>query len=146
VKCLLFGFNSIGLLAALAVSEDGKGGAMAEDERQDEPKVPKLESRKNRDPHYGDDPKRADRGPERTDQDSQAFYLIEREAIQLRRRRWQAFANTTEMFVRDTPAPTPSLAQYERREKIGKPESRLTRLRKRVSRAFRNRLGGVDER
>jgi hypothetical protein len=119
---------------------------MADDEHPGRSKAPSLESRKNRDPYYGDDPKRIDHERVRADQDRRAFYLIEREAIQLRRRRWEALTKATEMYAREPPRNERSLAQYERPEKTKKQESRLTRLRLLLSRAFRRRHGGADER
>jgi len=113
---------------------------MADDERPDQSKAPRLETRQNRDPNYGDEPERADRERERIDRDGNAFYLIEREAIQLRRRRWQTVAETT-ASARDVPRTEGPLAQYERPETTGTKDSRLNRLRLWVSSAVRPATG-----
>jgi len=61
---------------------------MAESQEPDKPKYPDLESRRSRDVSYGEEDERAARERGRRGQDNRAFYLIEREAIQLRRLRW----------------------------------------------------------
>ena len=105
------------------------GDAMATDEPPEKSEGPSLEPRENREPDYGDDIERdARRGKPQT-LDNRAFYLIEREAIQLRRLRWE------ERRVRATPADAVEpqadrLAQYSRPSKPEEPDSVLTRSRK----------------
>ena len=51
---------------------------------------PELERRKSREPSYGEESERARHEKARRPGDNTAFYLIEREAIELRRLRWQS--------------------------------------------------------
>ena len=51
---------------------------------------PELERRKSREPSYGEASERARHEKARRPGDNTAFYLIEREAIELRRLRWQS--------------------------------------------------------
>jgi hypothetical protein len=68
-----------------------RGETMAdESEQQQQSEGPELEPRKNREPLYGDRLRRAETPEaERRTEDNRAIYLIEREAIRLRRYRWE---------------------------------------------------------
>jgi hypothetical protein len=67
---------------------------MADESKQQQKSAgPELELRENRAPFYEDEPQRAETPQqERRAEDNRAIYLIEREAIRLRRYRWEQYA------------------------------------------------------
>ena len=112
---------------------------------------PVVESRESREPYYGEEQPDAGRD-ERRKKKAQAVYLIEREAIQLRRVRWQSSSSplpaglTTAGLIEtarsERPAPRVDdpianrLVTYARPHKKSSDESMLARLRRWVASFF----------